>query len=298
MNERTRIHPTAVVAPDCRIADDAIIGPYCVIGEHVEIGPRTVLHNHVTIHGPTVIGEENIIYPFCVIGADPQDLKYHGEEALCVIGDRNRFREHITIHRGTEAGGGVTRIGSDNLFMVASHVAHDCIIGSRCVIANSVMLGGHVIVEDGANIGGGAGVHHYSTVGTMAFVGGLTRVKRDVPPYTRFDGDPGEVRGLNTIALTRHRFSPEEIAALRQAYRLIFRKAPAGIDAETNSVLDQPPAPIYRSETVESLATMSERIDLATAELGHFAAVRKLCDSLIKSGFGVHGRAAESTRAR
>ena len=169
------IDPTAIVDPSAKIASSAVVGPYCVIGPDVTIGARTRLHNHVTIQALTTLGEGNEVYPFSVLGADPQDRKFHGERTICEIGDRNKIREHVTVHRGTANGGSVTRIGNDNLIMVAAHIAHDCILGHDVCIANQVMLAGHVRVEQAANIGGGAGVHHFTTVGAYAFVGGLRR---------------------------------------------------------------------------------------------------------------------------
>ena len=151
----THIHPTAIVDPLAKIAETVTIGPYCIIGPDVVVGDHTVLHNHVTIHSSTTIGESNVFYPFSVIGANPQDRKYHGEYSVCEIGNHNQIREHVTIHRGTGNGGGVTRIGNENLIMVSAHIAHDCHLGDRIAIANQVMLAGHVRVRDDANIGGG-----------------------------------------------------------------------------------------------------------------------------------------------
>jgi UDP-N-acetylglucosamine acyltransferase len=167
------IHPTAIIDPSAQLADDVVIGPYCVVGSHVVIGAGSVLQNHVTIQANTIIGRDNVFYPFSVIGADPQDRKFRGERTMLIMGDGNRIREHVTIHRGTGNGGGETRIGDNNLIMVAVHIAHDCCLGNDICIANQVMLAGHVTIEDGANIGGGAGLHHFTTVGSCAFVGGL-----------------------------------------------------------------------------------------------------------------------------
>src|SRR5687767_4503183 len=177
------VHDTAIIDPTAHLADDVLVGPYCVIGPDVQIGEGTVLHNHVAIQSFTSIGRENVFYPFSVIGADPQDRKFHGERTRLKIGDRNKILEHVTIHRGTGNGGGLTRVGNDNLIMVAVHIAHDCILGDDICIANQVMLAGHVTIEDGANIGGGAGLHHFTTVGSCAFVGGLARITKDVPPF-------------------------------------------------------------------------------------------------------------------
>ncbi len=193
----TQIHPTAIIHPSAEIEDSVLVGPHSVIGPEVVIGAGTILHNHVTIQSLTTIGRDNMIYPFAVLGADPQDRKWDGERATCQIGDCNCIREHVTIHRGTGNGGGVTTIGSDNLIMVAAHIAHDCRLGDHITIANQVMLAGHVRVEDGASAGGGAGIHHFVTIGTCAFVGGLARITRDVPPFMIVEGNPAEVRAIN-----------------------------------------------------------------------------------------------------
>ena len=224
-----KIHPTAIVDSSADLDEGVEIGPYCVVGPNVRIGRGTRLHNHVSVSGPTTIGRDNVLYPFSVVGADPQDLKFFGEHAVCLIGDRNVIREHVTIHRGTQNGGGVTRVGSDNLLMVSAHIAHDCTVGSHCVIANQVMVAGHVVIQDYVNIGGGVGIHHFVTVHQFAFIGGLTRIKKDIPPYMVIDGDPAEVRGVNVVGLTRRKFSAEEIAALKDACKRLFlhRQQPA-----------------------------------------------------------------------
>jgi UDP-N-acetylglucosamine acyltransferase len=264
-----KIHQTAIVDPTALIGEDARIGPYCVVGPEVIIGDRTVLHNHVVIESLTTIGRENEIFPFSVIGADPQDKKFQGEHATCRIGDRNKIREHVTIHRGTGNGGGVTALGDDNLVMVAAHIAHDCIIGSEICIANQVMLAGHVRVEDGANIGGGAGLHHFATVGTCAFVGGLARITKDVPPFMIVEGNPAEVRAINSIAMTRRGYQPEHIEAVKDAYKRLYR---------------------------DNGAPMSETLAELRRDYPHVPAVRRLCDALNASADGVHGRALEVAR--
>ncbi len=283
------IHPTAIVDPKAELGDNVEIGPYCVIGPYVEIGSGARLLNHVTVCGPTTIGVDNTVYPFSVIGADPQDLKFRGEEAPCVVGDRNVIREHVTIHRGTRVGGGITRVGSDNLIMVAAHIAHDCIVGSHCVIANQVMVGGHAVIEDCANIGGGAGIHHYTTVGTMSFVGGLCRVKKDVPPYMKVEGDPVEVRGVNTIALTRRAYSEHEINALKEAYKRLF------LHPRTATATNGHRLTGAQREAARSVA-MSDRIDELLREYPQFPTVVRLCQSLRDAAGGVHGRSRELAR--
>jgi UDP-N-acetylglucosamine acyltransferase len=264
-----KIHPTAIIDASAEIADTAAVGPYCVIGPEVRIGRGTVLHNHVIIQSLTTIGEDNRVYPYAVLGADPQDRKFRGERAYCVIGDRNRIREHVTIHRGTENGGGTTRIGSDNLIMVVAHIAHDCQISNHVTIANQVMLAGHVRVQQGANIGGGAGVHHFATVGTCSFVGGLARITRDVPPFMIVEGNPAEVRAVNSIAMTRLGYGPPDIEAVKDAFRRLFR---------------------------DNDAAMSEKLVALRRDYPDVAAVTLLCDAMTASADGVHGRALEVTR--
>lgn len=262
------IHDTAIIDDSARIASTATIGPYCVIGPGVVIGEDTVLMDHVSIQCNTTIGDRNSIYPGAVIGVDPQDRKYEGETTRCEIGDDNMIREHVTIHRGTDNGGGLTTLGSRNLLMVGSHVAHDCILGDEIVLANQVMLGGHVIMEDGASIGGGAGVHHFATIGTCAFVGGLARIARDVPPYMIVEGHPAEVRAINTVALVRRGFDEQHIDAVKEAFRRLFRNN----------------------------GSSSEHIPNLRKEYPSIPAVLSLCDALEASAEGTHGRALEANR--
>jgi len=283
------IHPTAIIDPSAELGENLEIGPYCVVGAYVEIGSGTRLLNHVTVTGPTTLGVDNTVYPFSVIGADPQDLKFRGEVAPCLVGDRNVIREHVTIHRGTRIGEGVTRVGSDNLIMVAAHIAHDCLVGSHCVIANQVMVGGHALIEDGANIGGGAGIHHYTTIGTMSFVAGLCRVKKDVPPYMKVEGDPVEVRGVNTIALTRRCFSEHEITALKDAYKRLFLHQRSQAPTNGHRLRGA------EREAARSVA-MSDRIDELLREYQQFPTVVRLCESLRSAAGGVHGRSRELAR--
>ena len=245
------------------------VGPYCVIGPDVVIGEGTVLHNHVVIESLTRIGSENEVFPFSVIGADPQDKKYQGERATCEIGDRNKIREHVTIHRGTGNGGGVTRLGSGNLIMVAAHVAHDCQIGDEVIIANQVMMAGHVCVEDGANIGGGAGVHHFATVGRCSLVGGLTRITKDVPPFMIVEGSPAEVRAINSIAMSRWGYSAEHIEAVKDAYKRLYR---------------------------DNGSPMAEKLSRLRDDYAEVPAVQVLCAALSATANGVHGRALEARR--
>lgn len=265
----THIHPTAIVDPLAKIAETVTVGPYCIIGPDVVVGDDTVLHNHVTIHSSTTIGESNVFYPFSVIGADPQDRKYHGEHSVCEIGNHNQIREHVTIHRGTGNGGGVTRIGNENLIMVSAHIAHDCQLGDRIAIANQVMLAGHVRVRDDANIGGGAGIHHFTTIGDCAFVGGLARITKDVPPFMIVEGNPAEVRAINGIAMTRRGFRPEHIDAVKDAFKRLYR---------------------------DNGHAMAEKIESLRNEYGDVEPVITLCRALKATAEGVHGRALETSR--
>ncbi|MGP1345770.1 MAG: acyl-ACP--UDP-N-acetylglucosamine O-acyltransferase [Phycisphaerales bacterium] len=220
---RSSIHPTAIIHPKAELGEGVVVGPYTVVGQGVTVGDGTILHNHVTLQGPMTLGRDNEVFPYAVLGAEPQDLKYQGLDTGLIIGDRNKIREHCTIHRGTELGGSFTRIGSDCLFMVAVHIAHDCTVEDQVVIANNTMLGGHCLVELGAIIAGGVGIHHYSTVGTLSFVAGMSRVTRDVPPFTLVEGQPAEVRKLNTTALNRRGWDAQRIEQLKDTYRELFR---------------------------------------------------------------------------
>jgi UDP-N-acetylglucosamine acyltransferase len=197
------------------------VGPFCLVGERVRLGRGTVLESHVVVDGDTRVGEGNRFFPFSSIGLVPQDLKFRGEASRVEIGDRNVFREGATVHRGTEGGGSLTRIGSDNLFMAQVHVAHDCIVGSHTIFANAAALSGHVEVHDFATLGGFSGVHQFCRVGTHAFMGGATIATKDVAPFSLTVGNRARFFGLNLVGLRRRGFSPEAIAALRQAYRVL-----------------------------------------------------------------------------
>lgn len=217
------IHATAQVHPDAQIADGVEIGPFSVIGEHVQIGAGTVIANNATIIGRTTIGEGNRIFPFAVLGADPQDLTYQDETTYLRIGDRNTIREFVTMNTGTVKGGGETALGSDSLIMAYCHIAHDCLLGDRIVMANGCNLGGHVKIEDRVVLGGLVAIHHFVTVGTMAFIGGLSRIVQDVPPYMITEGNPSSVRSVNLVGLKRNGLTDDEVGAIKQAYRLVYR---------------------------------------------------------------------------
>jgi UDP-N-acetylglucosamine acyltransferase len=227
----TLIANTADVNHRAEIDDDVEVGPYCVIGPDVTIGKGTRLLAHACILGNTTLGEDNVIHPFAVIGGDPVDLSYRGTDTRLEIGDRNIFREAVTIHRGTEKEEGLTRIGSDNILMINVHVSHDCVIEDRVIIANNTMLAGHVHVESFIRISGGVGVHQFVTVGELSYVGGMSRIYHDIPPYMIVEGNPSNVRCVNKIGLSRRGIPPESIAALHEAHRLIYRTKMSGEQA-------------------------------------------------------------------
>lgn len=246
----SKVHPTAVVHPEAALHESVEVGPLTVIGPKVRIGAGTVIGPHAVIEGRTRIGERNRIFQFASVGAVPQDLKYAGEDTELVIGDGNTVREFATLHIGTAGGGGVTRIGDRNLFMANSHVAHDCQIGNGCILANSVALAGHVRVDDHASFGGLSAVHQFTRVGRHAFIAGGSMVTMDVPPYCTVQGDRAELVGLNTVGLSRHGYSEEQIGRIKEAYRILFRsklplgeavekaRAEVGGHAEVDALLD------------------------------------------------------------
>lgn len=217
------IDPRAVVSPQAELAGDVEVGPFSVIGPQVTIGSGTRIRPHVVINGPTTIGRDCHIYQFASIGEAPQDKKYSGEPTRLEIGDRNVFRECSTAHRGTAGGHGVTRIGHDNLFMAYSHVAHDCVVGDNCVMANYSVLAGHVELGDWVILAGYAGVHQFCKVGAHAFLGNNAAVTRDVPPYVLIGGTPAEPKGVNVQGLKRRDFTAEQINNIKAAYRLLYR---------------------------------------------------------------------------
>ncbi|KFD20714.1 MULTISPECIES: acyl-ACP--UDP-N-acetylglucosamine O-acyltransferase [Tatumella] len=223
IDKTASIHPSSVIEEGAIIGPGVRIGPFCVIGPNVEIGEGTVLNSHIVINGHTRIGKENEIYQFASIGEVNQDLKYAKEETRVVIGDRNRIRESVTIHRGTAQGGGVTVVGSDNLLMVNTHIAHDCQIGNRCIFANNATLAGHVTVDDFAIIGGMTAVHQWCTIGAHVMVGGCSGVAQDVPPYVIAQGNHATPFGINIEGLKRRGFSKEALHAIRNAYKLLYR---------------------------------------------------------------------------
>lgn len=216
------IHPTAVVSETAELGKDVKIGPYAIIADGVHVGDGCEIGAHVMIDSHTKLGARNRIFTGAVIGSESQDLKFTGEVSYCEIGDDNLIREYVTINRATEPGG-YTRIGNNNAILAYCHVAHDCILGSNITISNVTTLAGHVIVEDGAGLGGYVGVHQFVKIGKLAYVGGWSKVVKDVPPYVRVSGSPLRVYGLNSVGLERKNVSSESRKALRQAYTLLFR---------------------------------------------------------------------------
>jgi UDP-N-acetylglucosamine acyltransferase len=217
------IDPRAIVSPQAELAADVVVGAYSVIGDGVKIGAGTWVGPHAVIARNTTLGAGNKVYQFASIGDAPQDLKYAGEPTRLEIGDRNVFREFTSMNRGTAQGGGVTTIGSDNLFMSYTHVAHDCHVGSKCVMANYATLGGHVHLGDWVIMGGYSGIHQFTKVGAHAFLGNNAAVTRDVPPYLMVVGMPAAPHSINSEGLKRRGFSPEQIRNLKNAYRVLYR---------------------------------------------------------------------------
>ena len=217
------IHETAVVHPTAEVADSVAIGPYSIIGEHVKIGEGTQISSHVVIDKWTHIGKGCQIYPYASLGAAPQHLKYNGEETYVEVGDNNIIREYVTIHRGTSFGNGKTILGDENFIMAYAHVAHDCTVGNRVVIASYVALGGHVEIGDHAIIGGIVAIHQFVRIGTYAFVGGATALTRDIPPYITASGMKVKFYGINVVNLQRSNVPEEVIRGLRKAYKVLFR---------------------------------------------------------------------------
>ncbi len=218
----TEIHPTTIIEDGARIGENVVIGPYCTIGAEVELGDGVTFNSHVVVNGRTAIGANTKIFPFASIGLLPQDLKYKGEPSRLEIGCNNVIREHVTMNPGTEGGGMLTRIGNNCLFMVGTHVAHDCQIGDHAILVNNATLGGHVRIDEWAIIGGLSAVHQFVRVGRHAMVGGMSGVENDVIPYGSAIGNRARLQGLNIVGLKRRNFDRDTIHALRNAYRLLF----------------------------------------------------------------------------
>jgi len=242
------IHPTAIVSDSAVIADDVEVGPYSIVGDNVEIGAGTRVDSHVVINGPTTIGRDNHIYQFASLGDDPQDKAYAGEPTKLTIGDRNTIREFCTFSRGTTKDKGETVIGDDNWVMAYVHIAHDCVVGSKTIMANNTTLAGHVHIGDWAICGGFAGVHQFCQIGAHAFLGMYTGVSRDIPAYSMVSGQPATVRGINSEGLKRRDFTPEQIRNIKNAHRITFRsgnKLAVAIDEIAELAKTRPELDIY-----------------------------------------------------
>jgi UDP-N-acetylglucosamine acyltransferase len=217
-----QIHPTAIVETGAEIGEDVVIGAYAYVGGKAVVGPGTVLHHHANVEGRTTIGSQCEIFPFACVGTKTHDLKYKGGEPGLVVGDRNVFREYVSVHGATKEED-YTRMGDDNVMLAYSHIAHDCVVGNFLVMSAQSALAGHVIVEDHVNIGWGSGVHQFCRVGTYAMLGAMSKVVQDVPPFIIADGNAAIARSINKVGLERHEFTPERLEAIKHAFRLFYR---------------------------------------------------------------------------
>ena len=217
------IHKTAIIDKKAELFNNVEVGPYCVIGPDVKIGANTKLHSHVNLTGNTSIGSDNEFFPFCSIGTPPQDLKYKGEKNSLIIGNNNKFREYVNVNPGTLSGGSITKIGNKNLFMVYTHIAHDCTVEDQVVLANNVQVGGHVLIQNKAIVGGSCAIHQFSRIGQSSMVGGMTGVLSDVIPFGLSLGNRNSLSGLNLIGLRRAGVSNSEIKTIQESYNIIFK---------------------------------------------------------------------------
>lgn len=217
-----QVHPSAIVDPKAELAEGVVVGPFCTVGPGVKLGARTRLISHVVVDGRTSLGEDNVVYPFAMLGGPPQHTAYKGEDTQLIIGDRNLIREHATMNTGTAGGGGVTRVGSDGFYMIESHVGHDCVLGDQVILTKQATLGGHCEIADFVIVGGLAAVHQRTRVGRHAMIGGLAAVVKDVIPYGSVWGNHAHLEGLNLLGLKRRGFSRESINTMRAAYRMLF----------------------------------------------------------------------------
>ena len=247
------IHKTALIDSNSKISKDVSIGAYSIIGPNVEIGEGTIIQSHVNITGNTVIGAFNKIYPFASIGNDPQDLKFEGEITKLEIGNNNKIREYVTINPGTKGGGGKTRVGNNCLFMVSSHIAHDCVVGNNVILANNVPLGGHSYIDDHVIIGGNSAVQQFTRVGKFAMIGGMCGVVKDVIPYGLVHGNRSILQGLNLIGLRRQNIPNKEILILTDAYKEIFKN-----ENLTNN-LNNLPSELKKNELVLEMVNFLEK---------------------------------------
>jgi UDP-N-acetylglucosamine acyltransferase len=218
----SQIHPTAIIEPGAQLGADVVVGAYAYVGPKVQLGDGTVLHHHANVEGRTTLGRSCEVFPFTCIGTKTHDLKYTGGEPGLLIGDRNVFREYVSIHGATKADE-FTRLGNDNVFLAYSHVAHDCIIGNHLVMSAQSALAGHVVVEDHVNIGWGTGVHQFCRLGAFSMAGGMSKVVQDVPPFLIVDGNAAIARAINKIGLERNGFTPEQVERAKNVFRLFYR---------------------------------------------------------------------------
>jgi UDP-N-acetylglucosamine acyltransferase len=265
-----KIHPLAFVDPGAELAQDVEVGPFCAIGPEVEVGPGTRFLSHVSVTGRTRIGARNLFHPFCSIGGEPQDISFRGEPARTEIGDGNTFRECVQVNRGTAKDALLTQVGDANLIMACCHIAHDCVLADQIIMANNTILGGHVRVESMVNFGGAVAVHHFVTVGRLAFIGGMTRVPKDVPPFMICEGNPARLWMVNKVGCERRGVTAQSITQLKQAHRYLFR------------------SDLRVEEALEKIDAMGE----VTAEVRYLA---DFCRSRLHQG--EKGRLLESMRA-
>lgn len=254
-SDQTIIHETAIVDSNAKISVGVHIGPYCIVGPHVTLGDHVVLKSHVVIDGHTTIGAGTVVHPFASLGGDPQDLKFGGEETELMIGENNTIREYVTMNTGTAGGGGVTRVGSNGLYMMGTHVAHDCIVGDRVIMANLATLAGHVTVGDGSVIGGLAAIHQFIRVGEGAVIGGVSRVVSDIIPYGRARCDDAMLEGLNLVGLQRRGFAKDQIRVMLKAFDDLFD---------------------------DTSGTLSERVEVVAKEYAGEPAVMQMVDFIRK----------------
>ncbi|MBN8543036.1 MAG: acyl-ACP--UDP-N-acetylglucosamine O-acyltransferase [Alphaproteobacteria bacterium] len=267
------IHPTAMIHPKAVIGKNVQIGAYCVVGEHVKLDDEVILHSHVVVEGDTHIGRATEIFPFAVIGHCPQDKKFSGELTKLEIGTDNKIREHVTMHPGTQGGGGITKIGSHCLFMVGAHVAHDCYVGDHVILANNATLAGHVLVGNGVIVGGLSAIHQFVRIGDFAFIGGMSGVEKDVIPYGTVKGERASLDGLNLVGLKRRNIDREHIHALRHAFKEIFAGSSGTLVERANNLKAKYTQPEARAliefilaDTSRSICTPNERDTLTESD--------------------------------
>lgn len=253
-----KIHETAIVENKSNIDKSCVIGPFCFVGKDVKIGKRVQLHSHVVIMGDTIIGNDTVIWPFASIGHQPQDMKYRGERSSLIIGARNKIRESVSINPGTKGGGGVTKIGDDCLFMLGSHVGHDCIVGNSVVVANNSAIAGHVVIGNNVTIGGLSGIHQFCRVGEGSMIGALSMVTNDVVPYTIVVGKRPKLSGLNIIGLKRRGVPSDVIHDLRKFYNDLFA-ASKNFKAQAELMVDAKLGNEYEEKMINFILEGSSR---------------------------------------